>query len=251
MPNRAAARVLPADEPTPLSLASGRSSAARAARSNDASPATGGPVPAAPVPEPRRVGRPRSGTADRAILDAALALLSEVGLVGLTMSAVISRSRVARATVYRRYPTRDALLYAALAQVKGREPFALTGDLEVDIATTATWAAAVLAEARFQRFLPLFVAESLRGPAAARSVVERVAPNHAGIADEYRELGAATGLRTDIDPTIVGDILLGSMLMRLLSSGLPPDQTMIHQTVDVVLRGLRDPADPPSEPAGG
>src|SRR4051794_36635009 len=111
---------------------------------------------------PRPVGRPRSGTADRAILDAAMALLSEVGLAGLTMSAVVARSRVARATVYRRYPTREALIAAALAQVKGREPFALTGDIEADIATGALWAAAVLHEAPFRRFLPLFVGEALR-----------------------------------------------------------------------------------------
>ena len=82
-----------------------------------------------PRPVPRPVGRPRSGTADRAILDAAMALLAEVGLGGLTMSAVVSRSRVARATVYRRYPSREALIAAALAQVKGREPFEISGDL--------------------------------------------------------------------------------------------------------------------------
>lgn len=168
-------------------------------------------------------------------------LLSEVGLAGLTMSAVVSRSRVARATVYRRYPTREALLSAALAQVKGREPFPLTGDVEADIATGATWAAAVLGEVPFRRFLPLFVTECLRGPAAARGVIARVAPNHGGIATEYRERAAEAGLRTDIDPTLVADIVQGAMMMRLLSTGVPPDQAIVEQLVDVLLRGLREP----------
>jgi AcrR family transcriptional regulator len=191
--------------------------------------------------EPRPVGRPRSGNADRAILDAATALLSEVGLAGLTMSAVISRSGVARATVYRRYRTREALLSATMAQVKGREPFALTGDIEADIATGAIWAAAVLGEAPFRRFLPLLVTESLRSPAAARGVIARVAPNHGGITREYRERAAAAGLRTDIEPSLAADMVQGAMLMRLLSTGVPPDAVMVRQLVDVVLRGLREP----------
>ena len=191
---------------------------------------------------PRRVGRPRSGTADRAILDAAMALLSEVGLAGLTMSAVVARSKVARATVYRRYPTREALIAAALAQVKGREPFALTGDVEADIATGIRWAAAILGEAPFRRFLPLFVGEALRGPAAAEVLVERVAPNHGGIAREYAEQAERAGLRTDVDPAIVADIVIGAMLMRLLSTGVPPDDAAVAQAAEILLQGLRAPS---------
>jgi AcrR family transcriptional regulator len=199
------------------------------------------PRPPASAPTARPIGRPRSGTADRAILDAALDLLSEAGVGGLTMSAVVSRSRVARATVYRRYPTREALLSAALAQVKGREPFVLSGDLTADIATAAQWTSAVLAEPRFRRLLPLLVAEALRGPSVASEVIDRVAPNHGGIAAEYAALAGGAGFRTDIDPALVGDILLGSLLMRLLSTGAPPDDAAVGQLADVVLRGLRRP----------
>ena len=199
------------------------------------------PRPTASAPTARPIGRPRSGTADRAILDAALDLLSEAGVGGLTMSAVVSRSRVARATVYRRYPTREALLSAALAQVKGREPFVLSGDLTADIATAARWTSAVLAEPRFRRLLPLLVAEALRGPSVAAEVIDRVAPNHGGIAAEYAPLAGGAGFRTDIDPALVADLLLGSLLMRLLSTGAPPDDAAVGQLADVVLRGLRGP----------
>src|SRR6185369_9905988 len=95
-------------------------------------------------PGTRPVGRPRSTSADGAILDSALALLGEVGVNGLTMSAVVERSGVARATVYRRYPTRDALAAAVLARVKGREPFPLSGDIATDVARAAHQAAVIL-----------------------------------------------------------------------------------------------------------
>ena len=192
-----------------------------------------------PRPVPRPVGRPRSGTADRAILDAAMALLAEVGLGGLTMSAVVSRSRVARATVYRRYPSREALIAAALAQVKGREPFEISGDLPTDIATGAAWTAAVLDESAFQRFLPLFIGEALRGPAAARNLIDRVAPTHTEVAREYAALAAAAGLRTDIDPALVSDMIQGTMLMRLLSSGARRTRPRPTSSSTSLLRGLR------------
>ena len=165
------------------------------------------------------------------------------------MSAVVSRSRVARATVYRRYATREALIEAALSHVKGRAPYPLTGDIVADIETGARTAAAVLAEPAFQRYLPLFVAEALRGPAAARSIMTRLAPNHAGVAREFLAGAAAAGLRTDIDPTLVSDVVIGTMIMRLLSTGRPPDDTAVRQLVDVMLRGLAEPAASESAPA--
>jgi hypothetical protein len=37
-------------------------------------------------------------------------------------------------------------------------------------------------------------------------------------------------------------MILGTMLMRLLSTGVPPDREAVRQLVGVLLRGLRDPA---------
>jgi len=111
--------------------------------------------------------------------------------------------------------------------------------------TGAGGAAAVLGEAPFQRFLPLFVSEALRGPVAARNLIERVAPNHGGVAREYADLAGSAGLRTDIDPTLVSDIVQGTMLMRLLSSGVAPDEAAVRQLSDILLRGLREPTDRP------
>jgi AcrR family transcriptional regulator len=198
----------------------------------------------------RKVGRPRSTSADQAILDAALALLAEVGVGGLTMSGVVERSGVARATVYRRYPTREAMTAAALARVKGREPFRLSGDVEQDIATGVHQAAAVLASAEFRRFLPLFVAEAMRNPASARAQMERVAPNHGHVAREYGEIADAAGLRTDIDPTIVADIVQGAMLMRLLATGRPPSKQAQADLVAILRRGLKAEAIEEADEAG-
>src|ERR1700737_2613138 len=62
---------------------------------------------------PRR-GRPRSGEARLAILDATTELLLEHGLIGANMDAVAERAGVSKATIYRWWPTKEALALDAL-----------------------------------------------------------------------------------------------------------------------------------------
>ena len=69
---------------------------------------------------PRRgPGRPRSEEAERAILHAALDLLARHGVSGLSIEAVAAHACVAKTTVYRRWSTKNELVVAALAHMKG------------------------------------------------------------------------------------------------------------------------------------
>jgi AcrR family transcriptional regulator len=63
---------------------------------------------------PRGPGRPRDERADRVILETALDLLAEVGPTGLSVEEVAARAGVSKATIYRRFPTKDDLLVASL-----------------------------------------------------------------------------------------------------------------------------------------
>lgn len=66
------------------------------------------------VSRTRAPGRPRDVRADAAILDAALNLLAEVGPTGLSVEEVAARAGVSKATIYRRWPTKDDLVVASL-----------------------------------------------------------------------------------------------------------------------------------------
>lgn len=88
----------------------------------------------APTAEGRaRPGRQRSEAADQAILAATLDVLAAVGYGGLTMAAVIARSGVSSATLYRRWPTKQELVAAALASLHPAVVDVDTGTLEGDI----------------------------------------------------------------------------------------------------------------------
>jgi len=192
-------------------------------------------------PKPDRRGRPRNIGADRAILDAAVELLGEAGIEGTTMSAVVARSGLARATVYRRWPNRDALITAALREVKGRPPYPISGDFETDLARAADQTRAIFGEPKFRAYLPMLVRDLLGEPATngISETFERVAPNHRRVAEEFVEYADKVGLRTDIDPFVPSNIIVGAILVRLLSTGRPPSRAVAHQVVDVILNGLR------------
>jgi AcrR family transcriptional regulator len=70
--------------------------------------------PAAASPVARRRGRPRAAERDIAILDATQQLLGELGYDRLRIQDVADRAHAGLATIYRRWPTKQALVIAAL-----------------------------------------------------------------------------------------------------------------------------------------
>jgi AcrR family transcriptional regulator len=187
-------------------------------------------------------GRPRDADVDARILRAAVELLTEVGVEATTMSAVIERSGVARATVYRRWPNREELLIAALREIKGRGPIALSGDLETDITRSAEQARHTLAEERFRSILPLLARDLVERHGRRRegsATFHRVAPNYARLAEVYERFARDAGLRDDVDGALVSDIVIGAQLARLLSTGRPPSKATTDKLVEILLAGLR------------
>lgn len=79
-------------------------------------------------------GRHRDPACDDSILAATLELLQQQGYRGLTMSSVIERSGVSSATLYRRWPTKQALVVAAMQTIVAdpapQDTGSLAGDLD-------------------------------------------------------------------------------------------------------------------------
>jgi AcrR family transcriptional regulator len=82
----------------------------------------------------RRVGRPRSDDRDRAILDAALALLVEDGFAGMSIEGIAARAGVGKTTVYRRWKNKAEVVVEALrGHVCHDMPLPDTGDVRRDL----------------------------------------------------------------------------------------------------------------------
>jgi AcrR family transcriptional regulator len=80
------------------------------------------------------VGRPRNPAKDVAVLQATRDLLVEVGYQGATVVAIARRAGVGAPTIYRRWPTKEALVEdAAFGHPQPAPVPAPTGDLHADL----------------------------------------------------------------------------------------------------------------------
>src|SRR5579884_3541791 len=79
-------------------------------------------------------GRPRDEVARARILKAALQVTEEAGFADTTCDAIAERAGASKATIYRWWPNKAAVLIEALREAVAQElPFPDTGDLHEDL----------------------------------------------------------------------------------------------------------------------
>ena len=78
----------------------------------------------APADQDRKApGRPRSARVDEAIIDAVLDLFADgTSPDAMSIEAVAARAGVGKATIYRRWPNKEALIVDAVTSIKGAVP---------------------------------------------------------------------------------------------------------------------------------
>lgn len=87
------------------------------------------------IPQKRGRGRPRREGADDEILAVTLAMLRESGYGALTVDTIAELSGVAKTTLYRRWPSKSALVAAAIAPLANESG---ANDVEGILHETAT-----------------------------------------------------------------------------------------------------------------
>jgi len=186
-----------------------------------------------------RGGRPRDPQVDAAIVDAVLAVLAAVPYSKMRMDDVAQHAGVAKTTLYRRYPSKVALVRATLEQYLTRFTFLDSSDVEAvlcditrqqvdEFATGAPGAALsnVCAEANHNPELAAVVRQALR---AKRKELVRVLRR--GIADGQ--------LRADLDIELMVDLLLAVFPYRLLVTGEPVPGDLAARLPRALLDGAR------------
>ena len=119
------------------------------------------PLPSSTEPArlaPRGPGRPRDAHADEAILEATLELAGTVGLIGLTMDAVAARAGVSKATIYRRWSSKESLVLDAWMACFPVEEFPDAGSLVGDLVANARMISDSFSVGTFAKVLPQMVA---------------------------------------------------------------------------------------------
>ncbi len=78
-------------------------------------------------------GRPRSGAADRAILDATREILEESGSAGFSIGEVVARTGVSTATIYRRWASASELILEVVRSLVPNPVVVDSGSLQGDL----------------------------------------------------------------------------------------------------------------------
>ena len=87
-----------------------------------AEPGAGADATGEPRGERLKPGRKRDPGKDQEILQAALAVLAELGYDGTTIDIIAARANAGRATVYRRWPTKAELILDAIDSIGQSAP---------------------------------------------------------------------------------------------------------------------------------
>ncbi|WP_120521466.1 TetR/AcrR family transcriptional regulator [Arthrobacter celericrescens] len=146
----------------------------------------------------RAPGRPRDTTLEATVLSATVDLLLERDTREVTMTAITERSGVSRAAIYRRWPSREELIAAALDSVRSEVEITPSGSCLDTILDTYEQASEVV-DGRVGTLIKKRVAlglenEKLRALSWERHVSRRREP----VAAEIRR-GMETG---EIDPGV-------------------------------------------------
>jgi AcrR family transcriptional regulator len=174
------------------------------------------------VPESTRPpGRPRSAEADEAILRAALDLLAESGYRALTMEAVRERSGVGKATLYRRYGSKEELVRAAIVHLNADVPIPPdTGSLAGDFAATAQTILAGAKRTGALALMPRLLSEVVDDKEMhALFSAHLVEPRRRVVRALVERAKARGEVRADLDVELAIDLMVGPVIYRVILAG--------------------------------
>lgn len=174
--------------------------------------------PEPPTEIPARLGRPRDPSKDKAVLAAARRLLAEVGYQQTTVAAIARRAGVNTPAIYRRWPSREALIEEAVHGTGGHPLPAESGDLRADL---ATWVRVVLdraASPAARSGVPGLLSDPQTADARQRLLVIG-APVRKAFADLLAGAAARGEIEGGVDANFLFDMLSGATTMRGLIRG--------------------------------
>jgi AcrR family transcriptional regulator len=184
----------------------------------------GGPGPAGPTP---------------AILLATLQVIAEEGFAGFSVDKVAAAAGVGKATIYRRWPSKEDLIHDAVAQIVTNLPDPDTGSLRGDL---LAFNRQLLEQAdslpAMSRVIPALVAESTWDP-QLQSVLDQLLAARADCGYVVIRRAKARGeLAQDVPDGLIIDLSSGWFFWRMALVKERPTDDELERMVDGLLHGF-------------
>jgi AcrR family transcriptional regulator len=199
----------------------------------------------APSPSPRR-GRPRKAETDQAILAAASELLLAGGYGCLSMEAVAARSGITKPTLYRRWPSKAALVadaftaglsVGAASPARGG-PLTDSGDIARDLSDWFDAFVRIAADPHNAALIRALIAAAGENPGEAEPFFELlIGPSQRHMAARLQAADAAGQLRQNLDFEALIDVLFGWVLVQLFTGRVDTAPRRARGLLEIVLHG--------------
>ncbi len=198
-----------------------------------------GPTAAAEQPVRRGRGRPRDPGTDERITAAAAELMLQRGFDRTTVDDVAARAGVGKATVYRRWPSKEDLAVAAMETLYSAEmPEPDTGSIRTDLLHSYRGVLTFVNTPEGAAFLRSSIAESVRDERIAalyRESTERRELRSRATFERAIERGE---VRADLDVDTAVQWLGGLLAIRAITHRPMPGVEEAERLVEFTLRGV-------------
>ncbi|KJY42719.1 TetR family transcriptional regulator [Streptomyces sp. NRRL B-1568] len=186
------------------------------------------------TPSPRPPGRPRTGI-DAEVFAATLSTVHELGYARATVVRIAAAAGIAKTTIYRRWPSKGALIVDCLLDVFGPVPLEEGAGRAELMSSTIRWIVAKVGEPGVGDAFAGVFSDAVSDPALREILSAR-------LQDPYR-----IALQDALDePTnrvlFFIDVVVGTLLHRMGMTGEPMADADVDALVEMVLSHFADGA---------
>ena len=192
-------------------------------------------------------GRPRSEVAHRAILDATLGLLVDVGYSALTIEGIANRAGVGKATIYRRWPSKLPLVIEAFGELPALE-VADTGDLVSDLEKMLRSYVRVFNSTALGAVVPSLAGEIPHNPELMELFAPVLRSRRQPLIDALRRGVARGEISPETDLDLAADLIVGPITVRLFFTEARINPKIVRPIVELALDGVRKAGRSPDSP---
>ncbi|MDT9591814.1 TetR/AcrR family transcriptional regulator [Nocardioides zeae] len=196
--------------------------------------------------------RPRvEGDREQEIRDATVEVLAEVGYDRLTMDAVAKAAQASKATLYRRWSTKAALVVDSLCSLKaGPETPVDTGSLRGDLLAAFGGEKGFVNHSLMAAFTSVLTALTTDEELATGFRERFIGPKLAVSREIYARAKTRGEIRPDLDLDLLEPALPGIILHRAIVLGDPPTPDLVARVIDqIILPAATAPAAVPTASA--
>lgn len=190
-------------------------------------------------PVRRRRGRPRDPRTDERIITAAADLMRRRGFEKMTVDEVAAEAGVGKATVYRRWPSKDDLAVAAMDRLYSVEiPDVDTGSIRGDLTATYRSVLTFVGSPEGSAYLRMCITESVRDERIAALYRTSTEQAEAQARKMYLRAIDRGEVRADLDLDLCVQWLGGLIATRTITNRPLPTLDDVDALVELSLRGI-------------